>query len=108
MIPRRDPNANKCTYDKRLELCLKIIKRSDVNQQQQDAINYHFETYIFPGIVTKAEKQMSMEEWNIIEAETIKLCTQLADNAYSAKEISLEQYNIMKADIETKKNKTYQ
>jgi len=49
-----------------------------------------------------------MEEWNIIEAETIKLCTQLADNAYSAKEISLEQYNIMKADIETKKNKTYQ
>ena len=104
MIPSKNPNANKSTYDKRLEECLKLIKSSDVDQQQQDAINYHFETYIFPGIATKDVKQMSMEEWNIIEAETRQLCTQqLADNAYSAKEISLEEYNIMKADIETKK-----
>ena len=95
MIPSRDPNADKSTYDKRLEQCLKIVQSSDVDQQQQDAINYHFETYIFPGIATKAVKQMSMEEWNIIEAETIQLRTQLADNLYSAKEISLEEYNIM-------------
>jgi hypothetical protein len=128
MIPSRNPNADKTTYDKRLEQFRNLTQRAD------GKINYHFETEILPTLMTKIPmKKMSIEEYNIMKAKTIKLCTQLADNAYSAKEISLEEYNIMKAenikladnaysakeisleeyniikaDIETSKNKTYQ
>jgi hypothetical protein len=61
-----------------------MIQMSGDNANRlQHMANYDFETNIFPGIVSL--KQISMEEWNIMEAETTAICSNFATIAFSTK-----------------------
>lgn len=86
MVPNNAIIPIKNPHDTSLELYQHLIHRSDDNNTNlQQITNYDFETNIYPNLRTKIVKQISFEEYNIIKAENIKICSQFINGAHSLK-----------------------